>query len=567
MSSSPIVPPPAPPSTPPTGSAEPDDRIVGLRPSGWLLIAAFALVLGLMIRTIPLTSGEARMLQQWPTEDGYLMLTIARNIAIGNGMTVAEGSIPTNGTQPLMTFLYAAGFAVTGGDKSAGVLVALVMQLIIAAAGFVLLHHLIARVVRPHRLAPAAATVGASLWFLGPLITSHSMNCLETGLSMLLIMTAALAWLRLLEVRETEPGLHAGRAAVLGVALGLATLARIDAALLVTAVTGVHFLAGALQRPARTRPAFLESCIAGAIAVMITAPWLIANQVRFGSIMPISGTAQQASGSFASNLAGLPAVLTEHIVLAGGIPSSMQTSTLVQIGGAAVALVFFGLTALLAFRSRSSSRILVAGSLLAVLIYAGYYGLTFGAPHFLSRYMLPVAILAAGVTGLMGAWILQILHARGPAGRGAIAALLLIGVGAIGFQHLRIHRNAMPHMHWQVVEWIDGNVPDETWVGAIQTGTLGFFHDRTINLDGKVNPEALEARLERRIPEYVAGSQIMYLADWVGIAGWTEHEPIAENFDVIVQDPERNLAVLERRAIARPPSGAPPHDATTSTLD
>jgi hypothetical protein len=45
------------------------------------------------------------------------MLTIARNIAEGHGMSTANGTIPTNGTQPLVTFILAGIFYLAGGDK------------------------------------------------------------------------------------------------------------------------------------------------------------------------------------------------------------------------------------------------------------------------------------------------------------------------------------------------------------------------------------------------------------------------------------------------------------------
>ncbi len=54
------------------------------------------------------------------TEDGYLMLTIARNMAIGLGMSVSEGTIHSNGVQPLATFLFTLPYLLTGGDKVAG---------------------------------------------------------------------------------------------------------------------------------------------------------------------------------------------------------------------------------------------------------------------------------------------------------------------------------------------------------------------------------------------------------------------------------------------------------------
>jgi hypothetical protein len=106
-------------------------------------------------------------------------------------------------------------------------------------------------------------------------------------------------------------------------------------------------------------------------------------------------------------------------------------------------------------------------------------------------------------------------------------------------------------MHKQAVEWVKMNVPKTTWVGAIQTGTLGFFHDRTINLDGKVNPYALKASIEDgHVLNYVLRSDIHYLVDWVGIADWLKMSELSPlfcmEFEIIVQDDIRNLAVLRR---------------------
>jgi hypothetical protein len=99
---------------------------------------------------------------------------------------------------------------------------------------------------------------------------------------------------------------------------------------------------------------------------------------------------------------------------------------------------------------------------------------------------------------------------------------------------------------------VEENVPDDAWVGAIQSGTLGYFHDRTLNLDGKVNPEALRARAEGRIPAYIVERDVAYLADWVGITAWAEFYPeVRERFEVVVADPERNLGALRRGPIAR----------------
>jgi len=124
-----------------------------------------------------------------------------------------------------------------------------------------------------------------------------------------------------------------------------------------------------------------------------------------------------------------------------------------------------------------------------------------------------------------------------------VLCALAIGLDA------RLYRNGTSHMHFQVVEWVEEHVPNDAWVAAPQTGTLGFFHDRTINLDGKVNPAALAARRAdgEATRYFLEQRQIQYLADWEGIAIWAKEPRIAAQFDLIVDDPARNLAVLRRR--------------------
>jgi hypothetical protein len=106
------------------------------------------------------------------------------------------------------------------------------------------------------------------------------------------------------------------------------------------------------------------------------------------------------------------------------------------------------------------------------------------------------------------------------------------------------------HMHRQVVEWVTANVPGDSWVGAVQTGTLGFFHDRTINLDGKVNPDALRVLMKQgHILDYVVESEIDYIADWVGMADWVHMDMSPEfsrQFEIVVRDEALNLGVLRQ---------------------
>src|SRR5262245_61884697 len=108
--------------------------------------AALLLLTGLVARIAPLFDAGGRLFRQFPSEDGYLMLTIARNIALGHGMSVSDGLQPTNGTQPLVTLLWAGLFWLAGADRRAGVLSILVVEVLFACAAVALLWVLARRV-------------------------------------------------------------------------------------------------------------------------------------------------------------------------------------------------------------------------------------------------------------------------------------------------------------------------------------------------------------------------------------------------------------------------------------
>src|SRR6476469_3707317 len=52
------------------------------------------------------------------TEDGYYLLSVSRNIAIGHGITI-DGQQWTNGIQPLFALLLVPIYALFGGDRYA----------------------------------------------------------------------------------------------------------------------------------------------------------------------------------------------------------------------------------------------------------------------------------------------------------------------------------------------------------------------------------------------------------------------------------------------------------------
>lgn len=507
-----------------------------------LLILLFAC--GLIARVAPLFNHEGRLLEQYPTEDGYLMLTIARNIALGHGMSTAEGTLATNGTQPLVNFIWAAGFWLLGGDKMAGVLFAQIIQVLFSAIAAWAIYRLGRRILGERERAFEIASLTAGAWYATLLSTTHGMNCLETGGYTLAVVCFALRFLG----KEGDPLREWSfkHAASLGFVLGIVFWTRIDSVFLIlgACLTRAAFVEGArFQVRARN---FGSAVVMGATSVLVASPWLLYNKIGFGSFMPISGTAQSWAASFGQNLSQAVANLAEYALVVLPIPQPLETETVTTLLCVAV-LALAGFVLVRTFRHGS----LAARSFAPIALVFGlglftYYGLLFGAPHFVGRYLYPLSPFFALLwgTSVVSLWHRMQLDRSKVAG--FVAASLLIA--ATVYPNLRQYEKGSKHQHFQVVEWVQENVDESQWVGAVQTGTLGFFHDRTLNLDGKVNPEALVAARDGRIPEYVVEKGLSYLADWEGIAAWhAEHEAIRENFEVVVHDLEENLAILRRK--------------------
>lgn len=519
----------------------------GAWPRGFMLLMGLLLAIGLAARVAPLFNQGGRILRQFPTEDGYLMLTIARNIALGNGMSTANGTIPTNGTQPLTTLIWAGLFRLAQCDKQVGVLLVQVFLIITTAFTAYALYHLAKRLLEGRAWGRAAAALAACAWYASSMTVVHTQNCLETGVYVLLAVLSMLWYVTTFSRDPARPGTF-GRYAVLGVLLGLTFLARNDACWLILAFCLIHVLSGfAFDRP-HIVVRFVQTFLMGVTSVAVSLPWLIFNRVKFGSIVPISGISEAHGARFGGNLNVLPATLTEYVLAVLPVPSAIETRPMVMAACAAILLVALAVYAMMWTRASRLARVVMGTVAFYAVCLSGFYGLYFGASYFMNRYLFPLSPFLAM------AWAVVVTHIwlwlRGSPLRRAAWAVFLAPLVLVAGLNARTYMKGEDHMHGQVVEWVAANVRDDEWVGATQTGTLGFFHDRTINLDGKVNPEALEARLKGKVLDYVVRSEIRYLVDWVGIATWGARAPLKDHFEVIVEDQKLNLGVLRRKRTA-----------------
>ena len=511
------------------------------------IISGALFLIGLFSRLSPLVNQDGRLFWQFVTEDGYLMLTIARNLAMGSGMSTSDGTILTNGVQPLATVLFAGLFYLVDGDKQQGLVVILFFSILVSILTAWMIYKLCHLIFEERMLAGIIGILAASLWFASPVILRHTVNYLETGIYILLILITTYYYLRNICI---SPGaVPSYKIISFGILLGLLFLSRNDGALLIFAFCIHHMVRPLLEAKSvlLVRRTF-ESILFGGISVIVALPWLYYNLTVFDHLMPISGVAQSHGAQFANNLAILPAIMFEYIFVFLPIPFVFEKYILAQIVGA---ISIVGLIVLLSTIYRNANddqRSLLMVFAIYITGLASFYSLFFGAPHFMNRYLSPASPF---FTILFASVVIWFACRYATLGR---SAKIVFAIGVLSITaglNYRFYHNGFNNGHRQVVEWVDKNVSDDIWVAAVQTGTLGFFHDRTYNLDGKVNPDALRTIVEHGTvyPYVIARDEIRYIVDWSSIVDWVivPRFKFSSHFDVLEKNENLNFAVLKRK--------------------
>ncbi|HEX6977884.1 MAG TPA: hypothetical protein VF342_01165 [Alphaproteobacteria bacterium] len=471
------------------------------------------------------------------TEDGYYSLSVARNLAEGRGPTI-DGTNLTNGFQPLFTIIESAAFALARGDTVSAMRLVLAFAWLFHAAGALMIA-LVARDAWPavHGEAERASRgwLAAFLYLAAPLMLNHAYNGLETGCVMFLY-AACWRWM------QTERDEGWGGLAVFGVLIGLMVLARIDAAFMAL-VLGLNELRRSRRRGFGTM--LVRGALLGGAAFVISAPWWLYNLVHFGSPMPTSGTAQQEwafewirleHAEWALRLVLMPWLFVGAHEQTVGVWVPWAFSPTGEIRITAIGVVRGVLLAGLAVAAwhwwrqgaaaaelaeagpaqrRRTRRTLefaaCLGAALAALVV--YYMLSFVAYWFYYRYFAPAALFAFVVVPIILGRVFAGI-AR-PAVR-TIAGLVVVAL-AVQIATLTVLARAGRGLggntvYHDQVALVRQYVPDGDYVAAGQSGTLGFFRDRVVNTDGKVNRAALA--YQDHMWDYLRERDVKWFVDW-----------------------------------------------------
>jgi hypothetical protein len=444
------------------------------------------------------------------TEDAYYALSVSRNIAEGKGVTI-DGSTPTNGFQPLFVFACVPLFALAGHDRILAIRLVLGLSWVLYVGTAVLLGQIVRDFLGPSDGLQARLTpwLAALLYFSAPLILIHSFNGLETG-SLLFLYAAA--W-RCHQLNWEE---SSGKSVLFAMLLGLIVLARIDAAFFVVAACIGRWLP---QRQTNWRQWARRFFKLAGISFVVSSGWWLNNLVRFHSILPSSGRAEQAWEVSNYRWERVAAALLRNLV-----PWVHTEVHLDRSAGTVIRAVFLLCVAAAGVKHRAAVYQLVCGSnskndvarrtlefirwlVASVAALAAWYALSSWAVHFYTRYMAPLILVAIFV--LASAAASTCLKLPRVAAASAALTIVPVLVLTVLLWHGRPVPNGFLREQVKLVERYAS--PRET-VAAGQSGTLGYFRSGVVNLDGKVNPRALE--FQTRMWEYLPEVHARWLCDW-----------------------------------------------------
>jgi hypothetical protein len=319
---------------------------------------------------------------------------------------------------------------------------------------------------------------------------------LETGLY-LLVFTCMLFFL-LRHARELTR-----RPVQLGLLAGLACLTRID--------FGLVLVIGLAIASARKQVQPAQFIRAAAVAALMLLPWLAYCYVTSGVPWPSSAGAQSelvTLGNVRGRLVQAFMSLPEQVIpwlAASTRPEMALTASLLAL----IAALYLSLTRRWTSFWAPLSRWPISTFAIALLALAVIYVVTIWATHFYSRYFILLSVITYICVGA------TLRTSREAAGLGAICLVLFVSQSYLAF-----HSGRVGNAHAIAAGAIGSYFQHDARMGMFQSGVTGFYNSNVINLDGKLDHEALDKLGRGRILDYIAEKRIIAVCDWPGYLGY-----------------------------------------------
>lgn len=478
---------------------------------GIILIICIAMRLGLAFRT------EHLLYTKYFQEDAFYMFNCAEQLARGNGFSI-DGIHPTNGVQPLIVLLYAPLFIFSGFDKLLTLQLAFGYTAIFDSLTIVFFVLLMSSMKKyrdeseERSIWYSPVVILSFLWATLHPIFVHTVSGLETGLLSMFIVLSLFLYSRILNRRSSGQNIPILQYLFLGVVLGFTVLSRIDSAIFVTMI--------ALYEIYRYKAkGVISAGIISATALLVSSPWWYYNYTTFGSLIPQSGQSESIDPELLRNVSQTLGVIGDSLSVffsvAKMIPINGLYYTAWFIAISVIAYSVIRKWDVINIIKRTYDVQVLMPLISASFLLTVYYTFFFGAPHFMGRYLMPLRIVVLVFAVMCIPTIVKDMMSS----RGRQLILVVVFTAALLNSLLKY----LPNYTTDGVSdfYLTGKwaltIPNAR-IGMYQSGTSGFIAPNVVNLDGKVNYEALKARQEAEIGKFVVEQNLDYVADhriWV----------------------------------------------------
>jgi Dolichyl-phosphate-mannose-protein mannosyltransferase len=473
------------------------------------LLGAALLILTTKIWFLGITPLRSLTMSVWLIDDSFITMRVARNIALGHGFSF-DGIHPTTGVSPLWTYLTALTHFAESRDLAAKLTV-------IASACFgtisTLLTYGIARKATASR--PIAWTAFLLASFM-PVTFFNAMNGMETSFFTSLILAGIYAFL---SSDAGQPAATFKRGCLIGLAFGLALLARADAIFAIAAL-GLTTVAIWSVRKEQRRTLMTLLLGMGAALVVCVLVMVLWQWMQTGSLHPDNQVGRRyiawAKHGF------VPGASSASYYLKIVIWNTFELNKLWIFGlgssllGILCLLYAFTQPRLRALASFTSLYVVLFG--FALVAYQWYFPDFHGLRYLNTGIHLLLIIMAAALVQLFPSRMNRTLLLT------PFCVVLLILSWYSYFDLARQPKWAkdmtlfgqssteLQNVFWGAIDCVNKTLPPDTVIAARDHGRLAYFTDRPVqDFAGILDPDVLPAYEKNELAAYLAQRNASYI--------------------------------------------------------
>lgn len=454
------------------------------------LVVRFVVVAGLFSCVLPVLLRP----ENYPSDDAHFYLQVAKNIALGHGSTFSRIT-PTNGYHPLWQLICSGLMFTVKGDAVLGLYLVIVVQLVLFAGILFFIRRL-------------NTYLGLQRWYLVIPILSTYFLCIglygsEAHLHGFFLLAVLDSFLRANRVSASP-----GRWAMVGGLCGLLFLSRLDSVFII----GLLFAVGLWSsRRQGLRQLLWRGLALVAPFLLLAAPYLLLNQIRFGHVVPISGAIKSSFPHVTARLKSLGSIGWVAAVFSAiaGMISARRAMRFEKrifygvVGGGSAALCLY--VFLFTSHLTNWAWYYVAGVLLFSILSVSFYEIVLtralGSSASL-RFLVSVTVCGAlFALGAMRSWS-EYRNAE-----------------ADGWNPLQLQGRTSRKWQIDVAQWLKDNLEPHTNIFIYDwPGIIAYHSDMNVlPVDGLVSDYAYNDRLrEVGVVAFLREKHIRY---WIGPSG------------------------------------------------